>query len=431
MNTTLPDRKTLHSSDSGAATGPPLRIMLLFLFLIHLSFRNGYAAPVANLLNARVSIDSCDDINDCRKLFDVVWSCLATIFACTWVSVHPNVPSPDQSRPALLWHRLKMMLVGIIAPEIMVGFAARQFLEARTLSNGHMVFSFAWGGFVSSVGYPIVTKRQLRTSPLGPEFLSGIRAVEAADLMDKSKGDVLSKGVALVQGLWFTTQCLARIHQRLSVTELEVATLAFAVVNIFIWLLWWDKPLDVERQIVVGPPKTPGTQPITPTQLPLGVRLASIIAGFPRRHYDPLLSTSVPSFWSLPFSKGRIERIVAFGMTALVGMVFGAIHCGAWNTNFPTVEEKWMWRSCSLVITVIPAVLLLGTLLLFMIDETPVEKTLIGRAVRIISEAMLATAIPVYILARLILIILPLTELRSLPPSAFMDVNWSRYIPHL
>ncbi|KAJ7744366.1 hypothetical protein B0H16DRAFT_1463238 [Mycena metata] len=37
-----------------------------------------------------------------------------------------------------------------------------------------------------------------------------------------------SPGVALAQGLWFTAQWLARAVQRLPVTELEVATLAFA-----------------------------------------------------------------------------------------------------------------------------------------------------------------------------------------------------------
>ncbi|KAJ6582391.1 hypothetical protein B0H19DRAFT_927867, partial [Mycena capillaripes] len=61
--------------------------------------------------------------------------------------------------------------------------------------------------------------------------------------MDKSKGDALSKGLALSQGFWFTTQCLARMHQHLALTELEVATVAFAIVSIFIWLRWWNKPL--------------------------------------------------------------------------------------------------------------------------------------------------------------------------------------------
>jgi hypothetical protein len=58
------------------------------------------------------------------------------IFVCTWVSVHPNVPSPNQSWLALFWRRLKMMLFTVIAPELMVGFAARQFFAASSLSKG-------------------------------------------------------------------------------------------------------------------------------------------------------------------------------------------------------------------------------------------------------------------------------------------------------
>ncbi|KAJ7219854.1 hypothetical protein C8J57DRAFT_1095103 [Mycena rebaudengoi] len=53
---------------------------------------------------ATVFTDSCDNINNCRKLFDIVWGCLVTIFACTWVSVHPNVPPPNQGPLALHWH---------------------------------------------------------------------------------------------------------------------------------------------------------------------------------------------------------------------------------------------------------------------------------------------------------------------------------------
>ncbi|KAF8217342.1 hypothetical protein K438DRAFT_1558624, partial [Mycena galopus ATCC 62051] len=51
----------------------------------------------------------------------------------------------------------------------------------------------------------------------------------------------------------FITQCVARVHQRLAVTEIEVARVASAFVNIFIWLLWWNKPLDVQWPIVIGP----------------------------------------------------------------------------------------------------------------------------------------------------------------------------------
>ncbi|KAJ6536901.1 hypothetical protein B0H19DRAFT_863248, partial [Mycena capillaripes] len=185
-----------------------------------------------------------------RKLFDISRGCLATVFACTWVSVHPNVPPPNQSRLAFFWRRLQMMVITIFVPELMAAVAARQFLGARRLSKEYGFskthgFFFCMAGFVSSTGYPIVTKAQLEDTPSGPELLADMKNIDVEDIMDKSKGDALSKGAALLQGLWFITQLLARVHQHLVVTELEVATLAFAVLNIFIWLLWWSKPLDV------------------------------------------------------------------------------------------------------------------------------------------------------------------------------------------
>ncbi|KAF7337373.1 hypothetical protein MSAN_02263300 [Mycena sanguinolenta] len=241
--------------------------MLLILAAFHLLSKNSHALSHPQAPQARTSSDSCDDINSCRTLFDIVWGCLATIFACTWVSVHPNVPPPNQSSVQFFWLKLKMMLIAIVAPEIMVGFAARQFFASRessrefNFSTAHGFF-FCMGGFVSSTGYPIKTREQVDDPALGSEFQDAIRNVNEEDIMYKSKGDALSKGVALLQVLWFTVQCFARVHQDLVVTQLEVATLAFAVLNIFIWFLWWNKPLDVQRPIVVGPPtpRLPNTE---------------------------------------------------------------------------------------------------------------------------------------------------------------------------
>ncbi|KAJ6573053.1 hypothetical protein DFH09DRAFT_881903, partial [Mycena vulgaris] len=201
----------------------------------------------------RASVDSCDDINNCRRLFDIIWGCLTTIFACTWVSVHPNVPPPNQGWLVHLRQRLRMMLMAVIAPEVMVGFAARQFFVAWRFSRKFKVtlahgFFFSMGGFVSQNGHPIATFTQLE-GLIGKQYQEEICAVKAEYIMGRGKGDALSKGIALTQGLWFITQCIARVHQHLPVTELEVATLAFAVVNIFIWSIWWRKPLDVEQPI--------------------------------------------------------------------------------------------------------------------------------------------------------------------------------------
>ncbi|KAJ6494198.1 hypothetical protein C8R45DRAFT_174017 [Mycena sanguinolenta] len=219
-----------------------LSTMLLIILAVHLLSQDSSAAPLLHPPNARTTTDSCNDINNCRTLFSVAWGCLATIFACTWVSVHPNVPPPKQSRLQLFWRRLKMMLIAIIAPEVIVSFAARQFLGARWLMKNFkfsstQAFFFCMGGFVSPTGHPIATKEQLEDPDLGSKLQDAIRNVNEEEITDKSKGDALSKGVALVQGLWFIVQCIARVHQNLAVTQLEVATLAFAIVNIFIWSL--------------------------------------------------------------------------------------------------------------------------------------------------------------------------------------------------
>ncbi|KAF7370009.1 hypothetical protein MSAN_00630900 [Mycena sanguinolenta] len=388
--------------------------MLLMLIAVHLLSRDSIAVPLSHSPDARATTDSCDDINS-RTLFSIVWTCLATIFACTWVSVHPNVPPPNQSRLQLFWRRLKMMLIAMIAPEIMVSFAARQFFASRELANIRRPSFFCMGGFVSPTGKPIATRRQLKYHN-GSVLQEAIRNVNEEEIMDKSKGDALSKGIALLQGLWFIVQCAARAHQRLAITQLEVATLAFTVVNIFTWLLWWNKPLDVHRPIVIGPP----TQSITlPVQLSRLTRFLGAITGYYDGEYRPSSFVSVPSFWS---ENNNNDVHGGDVLLVLVGTVFGAIHCAAWNAVFPTRREMWIWRVPALVITVYPGLTSLAVL-------TGMSDRLESAAEA--GGAILILGIPIYIAARIILIVLPLIELRLLPASAFMDANWSTYIPHI
>lgn len=35
---------------------------------------------------------SCDDVNNCRSISTIVWSCLITIFSCTWITVQSTIP---------------------------------------------------------------------------------------------------------------------------------------------------------------------------------------------------------------------------------------------------------------------------------------------------------------------------------------------------
>ncbi|KAJ7151302.1 hypothetical protein C8R43DRAFT_1190704 [Mycena crocata] len=333
--------------------------MLLLLFLIHTFFTNGRPQ-----LDSRALTQSCDNINECRKLFDIVWGCLVTIFACTWVSVHPNVPPPDQSWLAL-------------------------FFLAKAKADAHR------------------------------EYLTDICGVEAEDIEDKSKDDVLSKGVILVQGLWFTTQCIACVQQGLPVFELEVATLAFAVVNIFIYALWWRKPLDVQRLILVGPKEqVPTTKSVLDDQKSVekfpeaaaepwhgniwsGLRGA--LTGNYGEYDNPASYTSIPSFWSS--DKAWQEKFHhMFYIECLVGTIFGCIHCAAWNADFPSTKEMWMWRSTALVVAVIPG-LVAG---IWAVSSSDIPDDF---AMDTISKCTIYPTLTIYPIARLFLIVLPLIAL--------------------
>ncbi|KAJ6584479.1 hypothetical protein B0H19DRAFT_980099 [Mycena capillaripes] len=404
--------------------GPSIGMLLLWS-LVHVLATS--RRPVLGHLQPREEpLISCNDIN-CRTLFSIISSCLATIFACTWVSIHPNVPPPNQSQLALTWQRLCLMLVAVIAPELMVGFAARQFLDARWFSKEYSVskahgFFFAMGGFVSHSGrHPIVTRKQLR-----PEYLAAIQSISVEDIDDKSKGDGISKAVALLQGLWFTAQCLARVHQHLPLTELEVATLAFQFVNIFIWLLWWNKPLDVQRPILL----CVGNDSLNASTTSNGATVtaaALVFSIFPT--FDPESSTSVPSFWSTHGTDKRVTHLVSFTVQALVGTIFGAIHCAVWNANFPTTDEMWMCRCCSLVAVAIPFAVAL-TYIPTRVFDCPDNWNWKG-CWKTLPLCTFYIAVPIYIVARLFLIVLPLTTLRGVPPGILVDVNWSMYIPSL
>jgi hypothetical protein len=236
--------------------------------------------------------------------------------------------------------------------------------------------------------------------------------------MDKSNGDALSKGVALLQSCWFITQCVARGLQRLPLTEIEVATVAFAAVNVITWVLWFRKPLAVQFPIPIGPSPVSGDRSASVAKASSRKILFSITdANYGSEGYDLPSSTAVPMLWSPPMAESFLH---SFLLEVIVAVIFGAIHCTAWDANFPSAAEKWLWRLSALTITVIPA--LMGLVQL--------RGPLGFPRSRIIEVSFLATMV-VYIVSRLLLIVLPFTTLRRIPMAALVNINWSADIPHL
>ena len=73
--------------------------------------------------------DSADADAD-RTVWDILWSCLATTLAVTWVSVHPNVPFLEETSWMVLKRRMFLMVLALLAPEVMIMWAFKQWRGA-------------------------------------------------------------------------------------------------------------------------------------------------------------------------------------------------------------------------------------------------------------------------------------------------------------
>ena len=118
--------------------------MLLILTLIYLfhGFQS-HAAPLTSILqesnsnSTAISTPACICPADQRTIWDILWSCLATIFACSWVSIHPNIPGPNESSWKIFLRRLELMFWAVVAPEMIITWALRQWFGARHLEKFH------------------------------------------------------------------------------------------------------------------------------------------------------------------------------------------------------------------------------------------------------------------------------------------------------
>ncbi|TFK25458.1 hypothetical protein FA15DRAFT_680232 [Coprinopsis marcescibilis] len=211
-----------------------------------------------------------------RELWEIVRACFLTIFACTWIAVHPNVPGQKDTTFTILRRRFALMLYCIVAPEVVMVWAMRQWYCARRIAH-----EFSGQGWTQSHGFLVEMGGFMLCDDQGKEL--GILTIDrmrhlnrtgrihwpnisAKQIHDKSKADWLSKGVVIFQTTWFIGQIIARATQGLTITELEVVTLGYATLNGVMYFLWWHKPTNVECTVAV-PLIAPGTESVFSEEL--------------------------------------------------------------------------------------------------------------------------------------------------------------------
>lgn len=133
---------------------------------------------------------------------------------------------------------------------------------------------------------------------------------------------------------------------------------------------------------------------------------------------------------STVFYSEEDDRTFLLLSSTMAGAVFGVVHCLAWNFSFPSRPEQLMWRAASLGIITSCATAFHTTISWHGLNIEGGLCVLLN-VFAYLGMLLCFLAALVYPLARIILLVLAVTSLRSLPPSAFDTVDWVEIVPHI
>jgi hypothetical protein len=83
---------------------------------------------------------------------------------------------------------------------------------------------------------------------LNPRLVPDLAEVE---VQDESKANGFAETLVCIQAVWFCFQIVVRIATHLTISILELNTLAHALCTLFIYFMWWDKPLDITEPTII------------------------------------------------------------------------------------------------------------------------------------------------------------------------------------
>ena len=239
------------------------------------------------------------------------------------------------------------------------------------------------------------------------------------EILDKAKGDGFTKSITVTQILWFMTSIIVRKSRDLASSQLEILTLAFAVLAVATYLALWNKPKGIE----------------VPTTIHLG-RFSDDIGKareiMKRIKSNGMRGNSFEAIWDQGVDEATGNN--DFRMLLAVMTIFGGLHCLAWNFTFPSTVERYIWRVASIATTSIPVLSLLLLNLDLFLDPRKEKNRRFSYIITIISDMievlLLVLSLAMYPLARLALIGVAVSSLRLMPASVYLT-TWSKYLPNI
>ena len=224
---------------------------------------------------------------DGRGTLDILWTCILTMFLCSWSILCLNIPAPKEKKPLILWRKLAMTGLGFLCPELVFEIALGRWLSARRSvrdfnsasferrppeGKSHIPGSVKTGiynrmrrrssgakegwtmeeAFFADMGGFILHTRDQNQFPLDAQQLHylvhkgflGRPKFSHRELEEKKKVDSLLRTITLCQIIWFVINTIGRWVQNLVVTTAELTTMSFILCSLGTFFLWWHKPAD-------------------------------------------------------------------------------------------------------------------------------------------------------------------------------------------
>ncbi|OCH84686.1 hypothetical protein OBBRIDRAFT_383888 [Obba rivulosa] len=388
---------------------------------------------------------------DARGTMDIVWPCVSAVILCTWIVQDSGI---QKNKVQAASERFFMACLMIIAPEIALTIALREFLTARHVvseCNEHwkargskIRWSMVEGFYACMGGFTLDGKKSLTSKDIRSLVYQGFITPKsyADDIQDRSKTDALMMFITYFQALWLVTQCIVRVVGRLPITTLEFNAVGYVIVSCAIHILKWHRPHVVPLPISMSLPRDRSVEGAVRALEKIDVHVGEKHQDIETPPMTPLseksseveddaqaMSRDIRGRECPAGSSERLQVHFAWLLCCIVGVGFGIWHCVAWNNFFPTHTEQQLWRICS-ILSAIPYMPLVAALnwkeSLGSSDERQRNKLL-----HHFCNLLIGSVLFLYIFARGVLLVEVFIGLRRMPAQILVTIQWPNFLPHM
>ena len=323
------------------------------------------------------------------------------------------------------------------------------------------------------------------------------------DAQDRSRADAIAKSITCLQASWFFIQGVARVCAGLPLTLLELHTMIHIICALAMYAIWFSKPYGATSPMICSEPAMANLGALLTLRCHDGraynewscpikdeVLVRSVLHFHPDAddeeifaHWDA--ANKATGFMRkrnihLPFSSTKSDEGLEFEEKFLVNtvsnlsvrgrfsngvykmdtpisriffLVFPLLYCGshlsAWNFQFPTHVEMWMWRgACFIMLCAPPSFLHFQIVMSTLYEQTPdsidgtdedtwvdvsavVKTRIVFQWVLMVINVFIAAIVKqTFMLSRLYLVVESLASLRSPASGTYATVDWTEYLPH-